>query len=278
MNFITCNLIGPSEFDGNANFGLANQMFQIATALSYAEDNKIDALFPMIKNKEKYGKYTENIFSTLNVTEFEEEDYIIEFYQPNFKFCKIPKTNKIKIHGYFQSEKFFVHNKVLIKEHFRANSKLENYILSKYSEVLENSLSIHFRFGDYINLQKYHPMMVKTDYYKKVLEINKRKNILVFSDNILEAKKIKFLQSENVTFIEGESEVTDLFLMSKCSDNAIANSSFSWWAAWLNDNKQKKVYYPRIWFGPKLKHYETRDLFPESWVMIDNKFNNRFLN
>lgn len=276
MNFITCNLIGPSKFEENANFGLANQMFQVATALSYAKDNKVNAVFPMIKNKDKFGNYIENIFSKLNTTEFDSDDYILEFHQPSFNFCKIPKTTKIRIHGYFQSEKFFIHNKEMIKEYFLPSKNLEIYINNKYSKILEDSLSLHFRFGDYTNLQKHHPMMLKTDYYEKVIEKNKRKNLLIFSDNVEVAKNINFLQRDNVTFIEGESEVTDLFIMSKCTDNAIANSSFSWWGAWLNENANKLVYYPKIWFGPKLKKFDTTDLFPESWKRVENKFKNRF--
>ena len=107
MNFITCNLIGPSEFEGNANFGLANQMFQIATALSYANDNKIEAVFPMIKNVDFYGNYKESIFSNLNLVEINADERLVEFYQPSFNFCKIPSSKRIRIHGYFQSEKSY---------------------------------------------------------------------------------------------------------------------------------------------------------------------------
>lgn len=276
MNFVTCNLIGPSGFLGFPNYGLGNQMFQIATAISYAKENNIKAIFPMLKNRERYGNYTDNIFKNLNLTEFDESEIEIEFHQPSFTYCEIPKSRKIRLHGYFQTEKFFISNKKLIDDYFQPDELTKNYIKEKYANILEDSISIHLRFGDYIKLKKHHPLLSLTNYYENIVKKNKRKNILVFSDDINAAKKVKILKKYNTIFMEGESEIIDMYTMSLCNDNAIANSTFSWWGAWLNRNPNKTVYYPKIWFGPKLKHYKTIDLFPESWEKIDCKYNSKF--
>ena len=70
-----------------------------------------------------------------------------------------------------------------------------------------------------------------------------------------------------MTFVEGHSEVEDLWLMSLCKHNIIANSSFSWWGAWLNNNPNKKVIAPKKWFGDHV-NLNTSDLLPESWIKI----------
>jgi hypothetical protein len=63
------------------------------------------------------------------------------------------------------------------------------------------------------------------------------------------------------------SEIEDLFIMSKCKNNIIANSSFSWWGAWLNENKQKKVIAPKLWFGQQVS-LNTLDIIPKNWIKL----------
>ena len=87
---------------------------------------------------------------------------------------------------------------------------------------------------------------------------------------------MKAFKNHEVHFIHSENEVTDLFLMSMCNDNAIANSSFSWWGAWLNNNTNKKVYAPTVWFGPAKNDYDTKDLLPEGWIKVESKFKKKF--
>ena len=88
---------------------------------------------------------------------------------------------------------------------------------------------------------------------------------LIFSNDIEWCKK-NFIGNQFI-FIEGEKDYIDLWLMSLCKNNIIANSSFSWWGAWLNTNSDKKVITPKNWFGPAINH-STQDLIPEKWFMI----------
>jgi hypothetical protein len=73
----------------------------------------------------------------------------------------------------------------------------------------------------------------------------------------------------NAVFVEGGNIATDLLVMSKCKNIIIANSTFSWWGAWLSPYPDKKVYVPKShWFGPALKHLDMKDLFPEEWILL----------
>tara|TARA_B100000900_G_scaffold391355_1_gene385904 strand:+ start:7165 stop:8004 length:840 start_codon:yes stop_codon:yes gene_type:complete len=270
MNFVTCKLVGPSEIGGIHYYGLANQMFQIATVISYANQNNLTPLFPMLK-EEKYGNYTENIFRKLDLSEVDSSEIALDYHQPDFSYSDIPSSNKVRLNGYFQSELYFKSDRNLILETFSPTDEILNYIYKKYNALLNDSLSIHLRYGDYRKIQDHHPLLSKTNYYENILEINKRKNLLVFSDDINRAKKVKAFKNFDVNFITNEPEHIDLFLMSLCNDNAIANSSFSWWGAWLNKNNNKNVYYPETWFGPAKSEFEIKDLIPDGWTKIESK-------
>jgi hypothetical protein len=147
----------------------------------------------------------------------------------------------------------------------------------------DNTISIHFRLGDYKHLQQYHPIM-KYEYYKKALTtLLKKDNINQNDLNILylcEDEDVhivgdiiyKLTQDfPNINMERGGEYLEDweqMLLMSLCKYNIIANSTFSWWGAYFNSNPDKIVYYPAIWFGPEINH-NTDDLFPSDWIKIE---------
>ena len=113
--------------------------------------------------------------------------------------------------------------------------------------------------------------IIPVEYYLKAVDLIKAKTseikLLIFSDDIEWAKKhFKFPNTEFVSGDISETHFEDLYLMSVCKHNIIANSSFSWWGAWLNENPDKIVIAPKNWFnkGPK----DTYDLYPEGWITI----------
>jgi len=122
---------------------------------------------------------------------------------------------------------------------------------------------LHVRRGDYLQLPTHHPTCT-IDYYHKALA-NFDGKVLVFSDDIDWCRKT--FQDPRFEFVKGNLDYIDLYLMSMCKNNIIANSSFSWWAAWLNDNKDKKVIAPKKWFGPAISH-NTMDLYPKKWRLL----------
>jgi len=133
---------------------------------------------------------------------------------------------------------------------------------NKYGNV-SNYTSLHVRRTDYVQKAGFHPPC-SMEYYEKALSIIEG-NVLVFSDD-LDWCKETFL-GDRFTFISGNRDYQDLFLMSMCKNNIIANSSFSWWGAWLNTNLNKKVIAPKKWFGPHLKE-SSDDIYPNTWEVI----------
>ena len=115
-----------------------------------------------------------------------------------------------------------------------------------------------------MNLPNHHPAC-NLGYYKEAIKLMDVNKFIVFSDDMSWCKE-NFVGDEFI-FMENNSDYIDLWLMSLCDNNIIANSSFSWWGAWLNQNPNKKVIAPKKWFGPAINH-NTKDLIPESWIII----------
>jgi len=163
--------------------------------------------------------------------------------------------------------------------------KKKEMVKNKFEKFqFNNTISIHFRIGDYIqkNLGHFHPIL-SIEYYIDSIETimkktNKSFDILYFYEQVdaeMIQKNINILKNRfiDTKFISIDTNLIDyeqMLVMSLCKHNVIANSSFSWWGAYLNSNIDKIVIYPSIWFGPRLKNNDTKDLFPSTWFMVCN--------
>jgi hypothetical protein len=259
--------------------GLGNKLFQIATAYAYSLNYNYE--FELYENlyipchHPSIDSYKNNIFSKIKISKTNDQFY--KYDEPSFCYNEIPKFNdNLILHGYFQSEKYFIKHEKEIKKIFNFNCEL----IEKYSnELNQKNCSIHVRRGDYLNLQNYHPIQ-SLEYYKKAISFfDKDTLFFIFSDDIEWCKKeftYETVGVKNFIFISGNNSQDDLLLMSKCQNNIIANSSFSWWAAWLNENLNKKVICPQNWFSEEYSkiicniQYKTYkdDLLPELWIKI----------
>lgn len=266
------------------NGRLANQMFQIAGTISYALTHNKSFVFPYWP----YSKYMQKelpigeLLDTINVP--------VQFHYAPIE--DIPGKNVNLVSGHMQSSKYFAHHWETIKPYLTIKNEYKEAILSKYSskEILSSKkiCSIHCRLCDYtlpVNIE-YHGMC-SMDYYRNaVIAIfgeDRPRDVLfvIFSDEIDKAKKMFNLP--NMYFVEpddsivpkmkdfsglpmGNGDLMDLFLMSFCSNNIICNSSFSWFAAWLNENPDKKVVAPIKWFSnaPII----TKDIIEKNWIAI----------
>jgi len=195
-----------------------------------------------------------------------------------------PHSNEnVLLTGYFQSYKYFINNweQICLMINLSEQQILAKRKYSHYFQEDKHTISMHFRLGDYINIQDNHPLMPIT-YYSKALTyiLNKRPNIttkrvLYFCqdiDNKTVSHMINTMQSVylNVEFVKVDDSISDweqMLLMSNCDDNIIANSTFSWWGGFFNNNITRVVCYPFIWFGPALTH-NVNDLFPSDWQQI----------
>ena len=258
--------------------GLGNMMFQIASAMGIASKNyEVAYDFNHVGILHKYPQdYKDNLFRKVK----KQKNYLTDFesisIEPNdFRYQKIhlPKSN-IKLGGYFQSPKYFNHIKDKIFDLFSPTSKDLEYINTKY-KTGKGIVSLHVRRGDYTKLSDYH-YNLKIDYYLNAIDYFKDKEFLIFSDDIEWCKKQ--FTGDKFKFVNGEEDYIDLHIMSMCEHNIIANSTFSWWGAYLNQNPEKTVIYPDKWFGPKNLNFKTIDIFPDEWVCLTEDIPNMEVN
>lgn len=250
----------------NLKGGLGNYLFQIAAGYSLSLDN--NTMFNLDLNRilivhSHWRTYMNNIFRNVDTVEnFRNTSYYI--YE-SLTFKKIPFVDNCLIDGYFQSEKYFINNKEKILQLFDIDKKTFEYLNKKYYNILndDNTCSIHVRRGDFLNIPFYNKLNM--NYYNKAIEsIGKDKHFVIFSNDIIWCREN--FKNLNVTFIEGEKDYVDLYLMSLCKNNITANSTFSWWGAYLNKNENKKIITPKIWF---YNTHSNEDIVPDEWIKIN---------
>lgn len=180
---------------------------------------------------------------------------------------------EVCLDGYWQSERYFSDIAGTIREAFRFKQPLSGKNLHLYQQIRDvEAVSLHVRRGDYVSDEKTHRWhgVCGVDYYDRainhIVEHVSGPNFFVFSDDLHWASNhLKFRHP--VTFVDHnppEMGHEDMRLMSFCRHHIIANSSFSWWGAWLNPNPGKIVIAPRKWFSGF--EADTRDLYPEGWL------------
>lgn len=269
------------------NGGLGNQLFQYAAAkslslhhnvqvkvdLSLYENNKerkceLDSLnIPLqVASKEEIGRFTSDSLVTKIVNRLKRKVYREPAFHFNPDFFKTPGDVYLK--GYWQSEKYFSKYWPVISHEFSVKSQLVNNVANFAAKLRsENSVAVHIRRGDYLNsiVQDYHGIL-DWDYYDRALKKFPDARFYFFSDDI-EFVKAQLQIDMPYEFVSGTKlAIEDFYLMSQCRHNIIANSSFSWWAAYINNNPEKTVIAPQKWFN-KAGH-NTEDLIPPGWQRV----------
>lgn len=244
---VTCRLYGRA----------GNQLFQIATTLSVAWDNGADALFPdRTLNMEKFPHYFKSLLSIKNAELI--RNSFLHKEDNNHSYKPIRYISGMCLDGYFQDYRYFDKHRSRIQDIFSSKEDPINYV------------AVHVRRGDYLNLQELHPVL-NIDYYIDAMnKIGIDNRFMVFSDDMEYCKRAfsKF-QGIDVSFSEGKTEIEDLHLISRCSGGVImANSTFSWWGAYLNKNRGAKIIMPSVWFGVKNSHIQTEGLYMKDWEVI----------
>ena len=250
--------------------GMGNYLFQIAAAYAYAKRHDMHVGFNCSEssgNHQHVTEYQNNVLKGIDLYYIRKEQFV-QHSEKGFHYQEIPNYNKsVLLYGYFQSEKYFKDYEDDIKELFMSyDIELGDEIKSVLDN--ENTCSIHVRRGDYLNSPNHHPTQDMNYYMRAIKKMPKDSVFLIFSDDIDWCKKNFPDLPEKFKFVEENKDYEDLYIMSKCNNNIIANSSFSWWAAWLNCNKEKKVIAPSKWFGEAYKDWNTKDLYCEGWEII----------
>jgi hypothetical protein len=286
--------------------GLGNQMFQYAAAYSLAQVKKTKVGYcPEFNSNGNHQNYTNRIFQLSEIFDLQNGvqvqpekllkvrrnpttllDRLVQklkgesrFIEPSLEYHSdfFDVSSNAYLEGYFQSEKYFatIRKDILKLFHFDQN-KLNfksSEILSKM--LIVNAVAVHIRRGDFMQNQAVNALhgVCEPSYYTAAMKHYSGLlgvQYFVFSDDI-DWVRNNILFNDETVFINwnhGTDSWQDMFLMSQCKNFIIANSSFSWWGAWLSTRDDKKVIAPSRWFANNTKNDQTKDLIPPSWIRI----------
>lgn len=215
-----------------------NQLFQVASTIGIAEKNNMFNFFPE----------WDHPFATKFPKVFKESSFTPYSIPWGYKNIIIHEGD-YSLHGYLQSYKYFEHCKDFIKELFTFKEQLE---------PIEDFISVHVRRGDYT---KEYYTILGSNYYYKALATLPDLPVYVFTDDLDEAMRV--IPTYDKIF-SGDT-FYDLNLMTHAKYSIIANSSYSWWGAWLSN--AEKIIAPKSWFGPQ-SPFNTIDMIPPNWIKI----------
>ena len=280
-------MIGYNKLGSNGRLG--NQMFQYAALRGIAAKRGYDWCIPpdTYDHKDNYG-----LFETFEMTNVKESNIGFvsgDFIQEN-NHCFIPEffdecPDNVSLDGYYQTEKYFTHIEKEIHDDFTFKKK---YLIPCQEYI--NSLSsppifLHIRQSDNIGREQYHPILSIKFFENALKQFAEDTLCFVFTDDMEWCKSQEFFKQERFLFneknerysyqnIDGTGKLQntllpqiDLCLMSLCSGGIIANSSFSWWGAWLQNNRGKIIApNSKVWFGSAMTHLDTSDIVPKRWI------------
>jgi len=271
--------------------GLGNQLFQISTVLAYGWKHSITPIFKKIKRSpsriDTRPVYWDTVFRKLNIIKYRPYNLILyqekqRWYKkipPPKEFLHFEKSNGIIFNGYFGSYKYFnEYREKLLNLAFYMDPLEKEYLKKKHSEVFSHekiTISLHLRRDDRTTHPEkiQNPNLWKTDYYQKSIAFFEKKfgsnniKIVVFSTSLEWVKN--YLETEfphlDAIFPQ-EKDYLELHLMSCCDHQILANSTFSWWGAYLNINPDKIVIAPKNWADPFYKDYDF--IYMDDWIKM----------
>lgn len=256
---------------------LGNQMFQYAALKGLSKNNCADICIPnhTIPMNDGIGNMLRTeLFDSfdlrVNIGLIDNghaptvEERFFHFDEELFLMC----PDHISLNGYFQTEKYFKH----IESEIRNDFTFKDEILEPCREMIssvENPIALHIRRTDYLMNSGNH-YNLPLSYYEDALKLfDNDRNVIIFSDDPAWCEKQEIFSDDRFLISKNTDNRVDLCLMTLCTDYIIANSSFSWWGAWLSSNQNKKIIAPSKWFGPNNSHLNTKDLIPDGWQVLE---------
>jgi len=278
MSYITFNTIGEA---GN----LASQIQQYASLYAIAKENKKEIIFPESSIKKGYGfKFAEalqipivtkpdSFFS--NFKQIQADDRLIV----DSSMFSLDRGTNYNVNNRFDLFHYWYNKYSEEVSTWKWNAKYLEQAIERYSKIKltgKETVSLHVRRGDYLLPQHSHFCKLGNEYYGEALQLFfndiDRYQFIVFSNDIEWCKENLLEESEIVFFIEPGIDYQDLVLMSLCDHSIIANSSYSWWAAYYNRNINKKVVCPTNYLTKtSLWAHINGNYYPPTWINIDNK-------
>jgi len=258
--------------------GLGNQLFQYAAARQLSEIHQTELKIDISQFEEyKLHKYSLQHFNIIEDFISKEEicgikEIKARYFHFDLEFKKI--SDNIILKGYWQSEKYFVDIVEIIRQELTVKSPLSGNDKKIAEQIMYcDSVSVHIRRTDYLP-STYKEQLFEAcslDYYKysvdRIASAVKRPHFFVFTDDKVWVRE-NFQLPYPITFVDHngpDKNYEDMRLMSLCKHNIIANSSFSWWGAWLNKNSKKMIFAPKKWFT-EIARSSSKDVIPDSWI------------
>ncbi len=260
---------------------LGNQMFQIASLRGIAANRGYNYCFPIHQHVtvdalgnnlriDIQNPFTLQNINPLNVQAIDPDRPVVNedgfhFNEGIFNEC----PDWVDLRGFFQTEKYFAHVKDMIREMFTFRPEILDPARQMIESLNKVPVALHIRRGDFLrNSGNHHNLSI--DWYGRALDkINlDGRQVVIFSDDPDWCREQQVFGDDDKFLVsESNNHYTDLALMSLCSGHIIANSTYSWWGAWLADSKE--VIAPAKWFGPDNEHLSIEDLYCDHWEVLE---------
>lgn len=274
--YVTCRLYGQ----------LGNQLYQIATTLAYGWDHDAIPVFPELhKQNDRISYNRDSIFFRLD-SSMPSRPLMNVFNETNaYSPKKVPLKKDLVLNGYFQSWRHFHHRRDQLLSILAPSEKVVEKLQRKYQDLLShpNTVAVHMRtHNKELHDKKMHPFM-GFDYFRNAMNSFPEDSLFViFSERMGWCKKNVPVFQKNCIYIEGNDHVEDFFLMSMMKHVVIANSSYSWWAAYLNQNPGKIIVAPQSYVDPvpdpkfsskQALLFKNEDVYFPDWKLCPVNFN-----
>lgn len=241
--------------------GLSNQLFIISATIAHAKRHGYEYEIPItVTNPHKPNQLA---YGFPGIVYGENHIDLAPYKEPFFHYSEIPPIDNIRLDGYWQSPKYF--------DEFK--DELIDMFGMRVEKLLHGWCGIHVRRGDYLRFPNHHPVQPNMYYYDAMEKIYKKtgiRNFMIFSDDIEWCKQNFSMFRFEIGYRQGYDEINDLVTLASCPHIIMSNSSYSFWAQYLNPNPDKIVIAPKKerWFGKELSHHNLDDLYNEKWILV----------
>jgi hypothetical protein len=278
-------------FDHLGNLGrLGNQMFEFAALRGIAAHHGYDVCIPPAEHEgiENYSLHDcfklDHIPTRFIATERYAQEPHFHFSKELFEGC----PDNVSLYGFFQTEKYFVNAADIVRKDFTFHDNILQPCVDHMSQYAgQEPIMLHVRRGDpnltdprgfkwsYTQCSHQHPPQTLEYYEEALSHFDKDQPVIVFSDSPDWVQEQEFFGGDRFVISVPEDKYSDgsyepyidLCLMSLCSHAIIANSSLSWWGAWLQNGKGK-VIAPKRWYGPAYADKDLSDLYCKDWIVV----------
>ena len=271
----TASLSGRGDFVvGCLYCQLGNQLCQVAATCAVAWNYGVSPIFPDFANPKRFDLHEnyEMVFWRLETTKPWKTTTL--FYKDfGLGYRKIPYKPNMAIMGNFQSYRYFYPYKNRLVELLSPKEEIVNDIYERYSEIIDHPKTVGVHVRTYMNEDPIYDDVIRylgKEYFEySMSQYDEDSLFVVFSDQIEWIKEEFSDLPYKMVFVDGQSYIHDFFMMTMMKNLIISNSTFSWWAAYLNQSPERKIIAPQDWYNGKHK-IDSKDLFDprEQWIVV----------